>query len=75
MPLEKDELNASKAFSLDDSLLSERKLLEQWPMLSRLELICARKQKRITWVKGKRGSAGVVSTICYPDLHFLVQGA
>ena len=31
MPLEKGELSEKRTLSLDDALLSERKVLEQWP--------------------------------------------
>jgi hypothetical protein len=40
-----------------EELLSEATVLSRWPALSKSLLRIARQQGRISWVKGKRGSA------------------
>jgi hypothetical protein len=39
-----------------EPLIAEADVLKQWPVLSRALLLAARKQGRIAWVRGKRGS-------------------
>lgn len=39
------------------ALLSESEVLARWPALSKSGLRAARKAGRISWIKGKRGSA------------------
>jgi hypothetical protein len=40
-----------------EALLSEADVLKRWPALSKSKLLAARKDKRIGWVRGKRGAA------------------
>jgi len=40
-----------------EELLAEADVLDRWPALSKSSLRTARQQGRISWVKGKRGSA------------------
>jgi hypothetical protein len=43
--------------STTQELISEAAVLKRWPLLSKHQLRAARKAGRISWIKGKRGSA------------------
>lgn len=49
--------NSSTETETESELISELEVLRRWPALSKSTLRAARKAGRISWIKGKRGSA------------------